>query len=119
MCRGGVHCIRLGNEYSHLSYHRFDRDDSGIVRVQFKNWSTDMEWLPKAQETPLQIYKVNDRGIMSLPTGEPQIVAPEYERKNTMKDIEHNINSGVKKYLTNAQQDWWESFVEDPGSHVD
>lgn len=81
--------------------------DNGEVKVVYKMWSADSEWLPKSG--PLDIYKRTAAGKQTFPSGLPGLVQPDWQRKNNIESIKTNINK-IKACLTEAQQQWWQSF---------
>ena len=85
------------------------------VQVQFKNWTTDKEWLPKTEDEPLQIFKVNQLGQQQIPSGIPEPVVPDYERKSSLKDMKDNITK-LKVYLPFSAYAWWESLFDNPSA---
>ena len=95
---------------------RFHKHD-GNVKVHYKHWSMDEEWLPKEDKPPLQMFRTNNDGTPIIPTGIPPVVVPDYEKKHTMAEIKSNI-SVLKKYLSFGQYEWWENFLIDPDAQL-
>lgn len=102
--------------YPLLYNFRFQRDDTNYVKVQYKNWSTDPEWTPKADEPPIEIFKIENE-IQVLPEGTPDVVEADFERKVMLQSIEENIEK-LKKYLSYDQYTWWKTFLDDPQSQL-
>lgn len=90
-------------------------DKPGHVSLVYKNWSTDEMWHPQAEDDALEIFKLDSEGKQMIPPGGPEIVAREYERKNTMQDIKKTIE-GVRLFLNYEENQWWETFLDNPGS---
>ena len=82
--------------------------------IQYKNWSNESEWLPGRDEEPLHIFRSNERGMLLLPEGQPDLVKPDYERKHKLDLVKSNIES-LRMYLSYGQFQWWQSLFEDPG----
>ena len=48
-----------------------------------------------------------------LPTGKPTLVAPDFERKQSMAGIQSNIEK-CKKYMRYGDCIWWTEFLQRP-----
>ena len=96
---------------------RLYQDRHKHVALKYKNWSKDEEWFPKAEDAPLEIFHLDEKGHHVLPEGEPALVQPQFERKQLMHEISANIHK-IDKFLTTAERKWWEDFLKEPGSIV-
>ena len=81
----------------------------------YKNWSTDSEWLPRLPEDePIEIFTKDQSGQQIIPTGEPRVLLPDFERKHNWNDVQSNIEK-CKKYMPYDVYIWWETFIKNPG----
>jgi len=91
-------------------------DRPGHVALSYKNWSTDSDWEQKTDDgEPLEILKRDAEGNQMVPSGVPDIVAPDYERKNCLDDIKKNIQR-LRLFLRYTQHEWWSKLFENPGA---
>lgn len=90
------------------------RDKPEHVAINYKNWSTDEAWQPTSADS-LEIFKVDAEGKQTTPSGRPDVVLPEFERKNNFENIKNNLER-VKHFLNYEQFQWWSQFLEQPDS---
>lgn len=83
--------------------------------MQTKLWSTDAEWQPSPDEEPLQLFKLNEKGMQILPTGVPELVKPVFSLRQNYEDIGRNVGK-MRNFLTHEQNNWWSQLLEDPES---
>ena len=80
--------------------------------MQYKAWSSDLSWLPNPRER-LEIFKVDQDGKQMVPPNTPDLVEPDYNRKQDLTCILQNINKN-KLFLSQSELEWWEMFVAQP-----
>ena len=91
-------------------------DRPGHVALSYKNWSTDKDWQQNTEDDePLEILKRDSEGNQMTPDGIPNIVHPEYGRKNCLGDIKKNVQR-TRQFLRFTEYEWWTGFLENPGS---
>ena len=84
-------------------------EDNGNVCIKYKNWSTDIEWLPQQSEDQLELLKLDPSNHQMIPEGLPLIVPPDRARKQDLNAIKANIDK-LKDFLSFHQYAWWEDF---------
>lgn len=82
--------------------------------MQYRHWSTDDCWLPRQTEEPLEIFKI-DNGHQVVPTGTPEKVPPQWDRKNCLEDVRSTVDK-LKDFFTTEEVQWWEDFLQDPST---
>ena len=97
--------------HDHLKAHQFKFERvQGKTRMFYKQWSTDVTWLPQHGMDLLQSGVSND--IFKLATSSPLSVVPKFDI-NDYKKLEGTI-SKVKAYLEKSgASDWWQAFLLD------
>lgn len=89
-----------------------------MVQLKYKNWSTDEEWLPRNTDEPLQLFRLTDDGQKQcFPHGNPELVEPNFNRKQSLEAIKFNIEK-MKSFLSFQEWEWWQSFLEKPEEHL-
>ena len=97
---------------------RFFKDDHGHTTLKYKNWSSDPEWQPGPEMDQIEIFHLDDNRNQIYPTGQPGLVEPDFQRKNSLNDVARNINK-LKLYLNYSQFTWWQNFLEDPCHYIE
>lgn len=83
--------------------------------MKYRNWSADDEDLPL--EHPLEIFRLNEEGQQLLPSGQPEYVEPDFNRKQDMSTIRDNLKK-IEPFLSQGDIVWWESFFLDPSKYI-
>lgn len=83
------------------------------VAMTTKLWSTDKEWRPRADEDPLELFKLDSHGNQVLPIGHPQMVCPVFSLRQNYEEIERNIRR-MKNFISHEQNEWWTKLFSDP-----
>ena len=95
---------------------RIFKDNENHVAVKYKNWTMDTEWMPSLDEEPLEIFRLDENtALQVIPDGTPELVTPEYEKKNDMTTISSNIEKN-QQFLTARELWWWRDFLKSPQS---
>ncbi len=81
--------------------------------IQSKAWSTDPEWGPK-----VEIFKIDDEERQMLPEGVPDVVEPDFFKKQDREKVVKNINK-LKGYMNDGEGQWWDTFLLDPETALD
>ena len=92
---------------------RFFMDNDGHVRLKYKHWSTDTDWLPSATAPQLELFKMDEEGHQLMPRDTPDLVLPDFDRKQCLADVKANLEK-FKECLTASQYAWWEDFFTNP-----
>lgn len=83
--------------------------------MKYRNWSAEDEDLPKEQ--PLEIFRLNEEGEQLLPSGQPDLVEPDFNRKQDMTAVRDNLKK-IEAFLSQEDIRWWESFFLDPSRYI-
>ena len=92
-------------------------DGAHHVRMKYKNWSTDENWLPGPDDNPLDIFRLDDLGRQILPSGVPSKVPACLSNSQDLGSIRSNLNN-LRKYMTTEENQWWDEFLLDPVTAV-
>ena len=84
------------------------------VAVQYKLWSTDMEWMPDSKTEPLELFRIDSNGKQLLPEGIPNAVAPSFDKLD-LNSIREEIER-YKVFLDYNQYIWWQTLFAEPSS---
>lgn len=93
--------------HDHLKAHqfKFQNDPKGVVKMFYKEWSTDDFWLPQSG----MYFFLNFNGS-TTPCGTPNLVNAQFDLEKTQK-VENTL-SKLTGYLEKSDAlDWWKSFI--------
>jgi hypothetical protein len=72
---------------------KFYRNHNGWPLMQYKQYCTDVEWLPK-EGGRIRLWREDNEGKPILPTGEPNALAPQQMRNH------YNIAKGIGGFIS-------------------
>lgn len=74
------------NKFNCIFFFRIYIDEGDHVAVQYKKLSTDDVWHPRANEKPLELFRLNSRGKQQVPKGHPPILQ-QFLDEEEIKDL--------------------------------
>lgn len=99
--------------HDHLKAHlfKFERNEVGECRMFFKEWSTDLFWLP---QTGLAFLPSNN----AVPKQRPLLSSPCYDPE-CLKKLQVTVKK-VGAYLDKAgASEWWEQWLTEANKYVE
>lgn len=79
-------------------------DTPDHVNLKYKLWADDEEWRPEANKNKIEMFILDEDNQQIIPEGEPQILAPDFERKTDLKQLSKSILAS-KGTIGNIE--WW------------
>ena len=75
------------------------------LALNTKMWSTDAEWQPTPDQTAIELFKLDSNGKQILPEGQPEIVRPQFDLRQSFDDIKKNV-SKMRSFISHEQNEW-------------
>ena len=74
---------------------------------------TDAEWQPTPDQPAIELFKLDSNGKQILPEGQPEIVRPQFDLRQSFDDIKKNV-SKMRSFISHEQNEWWEQLFDNP-----